>query len=101
MSSVLNFPFPHLWQQEPLVTQRWILTGRIHLINCHRASSVSATSYRRNAISYLFKNNAGILNDVHSTLGIYTIQMLGLVAFGSVPARFLRGCFIVAKCNVK
>lgn len=69
--------------------------------NCHHASLVSGTSYCRKAIYSFFKNNADTLNDVHSTLGIYTLQMLGLVAFETVPARFLRGCLDIAKCNVK
>lgn len=69
--------------------------------NCHHASSVSGTSYCRKTISSLFKKNADVLSDLHSTLGIYTLQMLGLVAFETVPARFLRGCLDIAKCNVK
>ena len=69
--------------------------------NCHHASIVSGTSYQRKAISSLFKNNADILSDLHSTLGFYTLQMLGLGAFEAVPARFLRGRLDIAKCSVK
>jgi len=57
--------------------------------NWRHATSVSGTNYRRKAISSLFKNHADILNDLCSTLGIYTLQMLGLVAFEAVPDRFL------------